>query len=268
MAGSIDKRIKQFEEHILDTVSADMVFETMNKHMIFEPLYMVLDNSVYLHSFIKNELTSYVFSDFFMKDLETMINEEYDDEWEAFDARVAYGMQIRDGAFHEKVTRLTTQCSSPAHTACMRLIRFAETDIVPTMTPDRVFPFLDVSPHVAFRRIVSPALVEEFTRLSETYYTSLFPGRETCSERKFVEFMIRNFCNHTSNAFKEALLDCKRKYTAGQVISRAYRSYKMRYLLPLVAIRSVSNDMIKYRPGSGIEWQRASAFFENKEWEN
>jgi hypothetical protein len=57
-------------------------------------------------------------------------------------------------------------------------------------------------------------------------------------------------------------------YVAASRIRRAYDSYKMKYRLPLVAIRSITNDMIRYRPHTGIEYQRALAFFEQKEWLN
>lgn len=68
--------------------------------------------------------------------------------------------------------------------------------------------------------------------------------------------------------FKQRVTDLYHRYKAGCVIARAYRSYKLRYLLPLVAVRGVTNDMIKYRPGTGVEWERVRSFFENKEFMN
>lgn len=90
--------------------------------------------------------------------------------------------------------------------------------------------------------------------------------------RYFVENDMANRCIPCSQKivyygpFKQRVTDLYQMHKAGCVILRAYRSYKLRYLLPLVAVRGVTNDMIKYRPGTGVEWERARSFFENKEF--
>lgn len=57
-------------------------------------------------------------------------------------------------------------------------------------------------------------------------------------------------------------------YVAASRIYKAYKSRDLKYRLPLVALRSVTNDMIRYRPGTGVEYYRVLNFFENKEWMN
>jgi hypothetical protein len=53
---------------------------------------------------------------------------------------------------------------------------------------------------------------------------------------------------------------------AVEKIIKAYRAYKLRTRLPVVANKARLKDMIEYRPLTGIKYVEAKEFFENKEW--
>jgi hypothetical protein len=251
MGTPIDERLIEFERYILENVSADMVFDTMNKYLKFETMYRPLNNS-HFDTFIQNELVSCIFVDFFMD-----VYNDCEDPWARGD--------VLQGTFRERVIELSRTSTSPAYDACMKILQFVETDLVPLLTPERVFPLIELPPREIFRRSIV-ALTPAFTDLVEIYYRTYYPYKSTYSESQFVNFMIRAHLSDRHFAFIHRLGELKKQYKAGRVIGRAYRAYRVRYLIPLIAVKSITNDMIKYRPGTGIKFFEAKDFFEKQEW--
>jgi hypothetical protein len=247
MGTPMDKRI-EFETYILENVSADMVFDTMNKYLKYETMYRPLGNS-HFDNFIQNELVSRIFFEFFIDMCE--------DPWAHSD--------VLQGKFRERVVELSRTSTSPAYDACLSVLKFVETDLVPLLTPERVFPLLALSPREIFRRTVA-TITPAFIILAETYYRTYYRYKSDYSKTQFVNFMIRNYLSDRHFAFINQLGKLKKQYKAGCTIARAYRAYRLRYRIPLVALKSITNDMIKYRPGTGIKFFEAKNFFEKQEW--
>jgi hypothetical protein len=96
------------------------------------------------------------------------------------------------------------------------------------------------------------------------YYKAYYSFKDKVTRHKFCNFMQMNFCGPTSQYFQHQVNHYIDMYNARKKIARAYKAYRMRVRLPVVANKSRIMDMIRYRPGTGVEYFKAKDFFDNK----
>lgn len=100
-----------------------------------------------------------------------------------------------------------------------------------------------------------------FYDLVNEYYDRYYIIKRPNAKRAFIQAMeYRVLCVHP--AFDHMIKKCESIDT----IVRAYRSYRIRSRLPVVANKARLKDEIEYRPLTGIKYFEAKEFFERKEW--
>jgi hypothetical protein len=100
-----------------------------------------------------------------------------------------------------------------------------------------------------------------FYDLINEYYNRYYILKKPGSLRAFTQAMEYRVLN-VHPAFDHIIKKCESIDT----IMRAYRSYRLRSRLPVVANKARLKDEIEYRPLTGIKYFEAKEFFERKEW--
>jgi hypothetical protein len=103
---------------------------------------------------------------------------------------------------------------------------------------------------------------QPFFRLVYTYIQTFFKRASDETKEDVYDHMQEQYLS----PYDERLHRRIYQYVAVRVIARAYRSYKLRFYLPIVANKARLKDEIEYRPLTGIKYFEAKAFFERKEW--
>jgi phosphate starvation-inducible membrane PsiE len=120
-----------------------------------------------------------------------------------------------------------------------------------------IFPIVQISENL----LKSPRFHTSFSKLVDAYTTQIYHvdyrGKTEIRKHLYEQYY---------SPMDERLRHLIYKYVSVRVVERAYRCYKLRVLLPVVANKSRLKDEIEYRPLTGIKYFEALSFFENKEF--
>jgi hypothetical protein len=100
-----------------------------------------------------------------------------------------------------------------------------------------------------------------FYDLVNEYYNKYYILKKPGALRAFIQSLEYRVLQ-VHPAFDHIIKKCESIDT----IVRAYRSYRLRSRLPVVANKARLKDEIEYRPLTGIKYFEAKEFFEKKEW--
>jgi hypothetical protein len=103
---------------------------------------------------------------------------------------------------------------------------------------------------------------QPFFRLVYTYIQTFFKRASDETKDDVYDHMQEQYLS----PYDERLHRRIYQYVAVRVIERAYRAYRLRVYLPVVANKARLKDEIEYRPLTGIKYFEAKEFFERKEW--
>jgi hypothetical protein len=243
----LNKIAEKFKRLIQKDINKNMVHDTIYYLKNCSRLYTLLQNSPF---FTKNELASMIF--------ESIYNEYYKDDF-------LFEVQEKTGINEQMLDDVS----------CVFVKSMDINFIIPFMDLyDIKDPLQDIENYTKeIHKRITPFLMKKAIASSHKNIEEIWANLldNPCMHRPFARLVSMCPEDMQMNLFGKLTYDDHiqtfiQNYMSVSIIERAYKSYKMRVLLPVVANKARMMDMITYRPGTGVEYFKAKDFFENKKW--
>lgn len=242
-----------FEECFGD-LDCEKVFTSMNKFLFFKP---ILGN---MSEFEKDLLANYVYEDFYKEKYAYYI--KYHTQFVQKVIENIFPVPMFSG--YNMLTKILFYMQEKVFTK----ISFSDIiDIINVLKKNDINLYVGM-PIILYKCVFDLLEIsqEPFLTMVDAYYNAYYPSKKNISKEDFRSDMLYYYMSPKNIYFQHCIDRYIDMYKNANKIVKAYKSYRMRIRLPVVANKARLKDEIEYRPLTGIKYFEAKSFFENKEW--